>query len=313
MTIGDGADDFISMARLPLFLRLYCALFRIFKLNSGLTPTSFNALVNRAFQSLKTNVEVEVGRFPIIANPNDYHGRVLVVHGTNDRKVSRVAAALARNGGIFLDIGANYSSVGFAVLDSVGPQGAVHLFEPQPGIATILRRAIDRAATDNVILHSVALFDRDGEMRMRIPVRHSGMATLMDQSDDWLGGDYVEYAVPTRDTFSYLDPILGNRNFGIKIDVEGAEPTILAGLFKFKSMNYVVFEGCSNEEWLFTNFRANGFVVFGLEKTIFATRLRQIERFEEWKDFHDFVAVRKPAGQLPKRTTPQQLAQLTKR
>ena len=313
MESGEEVQDSIPMTRLPLFLRIYCSLFRIIKLNSGLTQTSFNPVVNRLFQSLKSCVEVKIGPFSILVDPNDYHGRVLVIHGTNDRKVSRVAVALSNTGDIFLDIGANYSSIGFAVAGRVGSTGAVHLFEPQPRIAHTIRRALDDAATDNVRLHSVALFDRDGEMKMRTPVGHSGMATLMDQAEDWVGGHYVESTVPTRDTFSYVSPIVSDKCFGVKIDVEGAEPTILKELFKFNALQFILFEGCNNEEWLFTHFRENDFVVYGLSKTIFMTRLEQIERFEDRPKFHDFVGVRKPAVELPKRLTPDELTRCMKR
>src|ERR1700730_844735 len=105
----------------PLLMRLYSQVARRTPILSGLTPLAFNRLTNSCFGSKNylvyarthagLNVEVDV---------NDYHGRILYLSGTNDPKVQTLASELLAPGDTFLDIGANYSSIGLYASRKVG-------------------------------------------------------------------------------------------------------------------------------------------------------------------------------------------------
>jgi FkbM family methyltransferase len=291
------------------FLSLYSAFFHAVKLNSGLTATSFNKLVDTSFDSVDPELEARVdGGFRIRVDTREYHGRVLWVHGTNDRKVSRVVNALLRPGDILLDIGANYASIGLAAAARVGPLGHVHLFEPQPAIAQAVDDAIRQSGVGNVTLHRIALFTADGQLQLRVPTHHSGLGTLLPADDR--PGDWHSLTVQTRQTRRYVAPLVGERPFGVKIDIEGAEPAVLEELLPFERMRFVVFEGCSNERWLFDRFHGAGFAIFGLKRSPLRCRVERVDDFALWHRYHDFVAVRTTPAALPRRLHPQRLAAL---
>jgi FkbM family methyltransferase len=290
-------------------LELYSAFFRAVKLNSGLTATSFNKLVDTWFDAVEPERDARVdGGFRIRVDTREYHGRVLWVHGTNDRKVSRVVNALLREGDVLLDIGANYASIGLAATRRVGRHGHVHLFEPQPVIAQAVTDAIRQRGADNVTLHSLALFKADGQLQLRVPTHHSGLGTLLPPDDR--PGDWHSLTVETRQTRRYVLPLVGARPFGVKIDIEGAEPDVIEELLPFENLRFVVFEGCSNERWLFDRFDGAGFAIFGLKRSPLRCRVERVDDFALWHRYHDFVAVHAPQRALPRRLHPQRLATL---
>jgi FkbM family methyltransferase len=295
------------MQAVPRFLNLYSAFFHVVKINSGLTATSFNKLVDTSFDSIDPKLEARVdGGFRVQVDTREYHGRVLWVHGTNDRKVSRVVNALLRPGDILLDIGANYASIGLAAAAHVGPLGHVHLFEPQPAIAHAVDAAIRQSGVRNVSLHELALFKADDELRLRVPTHHSGLGTLLP--DDGREGDWHSIPVQTRETRRFVARLVGERPFGVKIDIEGAEPDVLEDLLMFPRMRFVVFEGCSNQRWLFDHFGDAGFAIFGLKRSPLRCRVERVDDFADWDRYHDFVAVRRPRCVCPRNMHPRRLA-----
>lgn len=295
------------MQAVPRLLGLYAAFFHAVKINSGLTATSFNRLVDSAFDSIDPELEARVeGGFRVKVDTREYHGRVLWVHGTNDRKVSRVVNALLRPGDILLDIGANYASIGLAAAARVGALGHVHLFEPQPAIARAVDAAIRQSGVGNVSLHALALFKADAELPLRVPTHHSGLGTLLP--DDGRDGNWHTLTVPTRQTRRFVAQLVAERPFGVKIDIEGAEPDVLEDLLPFQNLRFVVFEGCSNQRWLFEHFGDAGFALFGLQRSPLRCRVERIDDFGQWQRYHDFVAVRPPQGALPRRLHPRRLA-----
>src|SRR5688572_523919 len=221
----------------PRFLSLYSAFFHAVKINSGLAATSFNRLVDSSFDSIDPELEARVdGGFRVRVNTRDYHGRVLWVHGSNDRMVSRVVNALLRSGDILLDIGASYASIGLAAAERVGPLGHIHLFEPQPSIAQAVDAAIRQADVANVSLHELALFS-DGHPP----------------------------APKARSAGEFVAQLVGARPFGVKIDVEEVEPDVLSELLPFPQLRFVVCEGGGHERWLFERLVDAGFALFGLK------------------------------------------------
>ena len=167
-------------------------------------------------------------------NRNDYHGRIFWLFGNNDWKVTHAACALSRPGDVFLDIGANHGTVGFAVGRIVGPEGHIHMFELQAYLARRLRGVVEQNALGNVTVHEAALLDRDGETTMSMPRCYSSMASIMAemQSDS----RFTErVTVRTADTRPYVESLTADRPFGIKIDIEGTEPLVLERLIDHRA------------------------------------------------------------------------------
>ncbi|MEM7694283.1 MAG: FkbM family methyltransferase [Pseudomonadota bacterium] len=273
---------------------------RAIKPNAGLTALSMNPLVAALVAGTSGPVVAKMADgTPIAVDLDDYHGRILWLTGSNDYKVSRTVNALLSPGDVFLDIGANHGTVGFAARHAVGPAGAVHLFEPQPYLCNRVADALAASGARNVTLHRAALFDADGAMILRVPSEHSGRATLLpeliEETDGW-----ATVRVATRAAGATVAPLVAGRPFGLKIDVEGAEPPILSALLPFPNLKFAAFEGDRNEEWLFDAFSGHGFAIFGMVRSLLRPQVARVRSLSEWGAFHDFVAVRETAN-LPAR------------
>ncbi len=121
---------------------------------------------------------------------------------------------------IALDVGANYGVYSY-FLSRLVP--AVHAFEPNPGLADYLERAVPA----NVTVHRFGLSDHEGVARMRIPViggrEIHGFGTVEPHALPAQDARTLEVALRRLD-----DQKLDGIGF-VKIDVEGHEGAVLAG------------------------------------------------------------------------------------
>lgn len=128
---------------------------------------------------------------------------------------------LCRPDGIAVDIGAH---VGHYTHHMIRHSRQVYAFEPIPRYARFL------AATfrDRVIVEAVALSDRDGARRLRIPTANLALATIEPANTLAMAprsGTIAEIDVRCRHLDSYgLDDVAF-----VKIDVEGHELAVLKG------------------------------------------------------------------------------------
>lgn len=295
----------------PATLQLYSRFLHWLPVSSGLTPLSFNRLIDPLFSHCpKTVVAQMLNGILMDVDPLDYHGRILYLFGTNDPKVQAVTQGLLAPGDRFLDIGANYASIGLLAADSVGPNGQVHLFEPQPHLCEAVSNAIQRAHLTNVRLHPIGLFDRDDTLTLMRPQHHSGMATLVERED--VDPDTWETVkVPVKEISAYVKPLIGDVPFGVKIDVEGAEPILIPWLLQQPNLKFLVFEAAHHQATLWKLIQGSGLRLYGLRRLVFGKRLRAVTSFAEMAQYHDLVAIRNPEP-LPPDVSVWQLAQRLK-
>ncbi|MGB2985222.1 MAG: FkbM family methyltransferase [Phycisphaerae bacterium] len=233
---------------------------------------------------------------------------MLYLFGTTDPKVVDTCRVLLRPGDCFLDIGANYGAVGLLCSKAVGNDGVVHLFEPQPELCERVRTAIAEHGLDHVRLHEVGLMDRDDVIDMVRPRAHWGSASFVLNRTCHRSVETLRLRV--KNIATYLPPLIGDRSFSAKIDVEGAERHLLPWLFQQTRLRFVVFESVHLEEvdLLFDAIAEAGFVLFGLRKTLLRTRLQRITAPQHARHYHDLAAVRiDPAVALPDWVSPGQL------
>ncbi len=280
-----------------LSTRAYSRLLRLLPLAGGLTRLSFNPIANRMFVGMPDQAYTRMlNGLRILVDINDYDGRALFLFGTNDPKVHHVVQALLRKNDVFLDIGANYSSIGLLAEGRVGPLGHVHLFEPQPHLCEVVKAAIGEGKLSNVTLHELGLMDCDGEMQLARPAFHSGKATLV--KNRYQHASWDNFPVQVKNIATYLPPLIGQKSFGAKIDVEGAEHILMPWLLKQPMLKFIVFEANQNQRTLYDMVRESNFILYGLERTVFIKRVKRVDSFEQMLMYHDLVAVRLPSKDM---------------
>jgi FkbM family methyltransferase len=142
-----------------------------------------------------------------------------------------------RDGDVFVDIGAN--SGYFTVLAAlrVGARGRVFAFEPNPAVRRQLERHVElNQIADRVAVSSLALGgDNEDEVRLFVSCwpENDGIASLTPAAETVArGGLRADVSIPVRvRTFdTWAQSARPARIDLMKIDVEGAEAQVLAGM-----------------------------------------------------------------------------------
>jgi FkbM family methyltransferase len=153
---------------------------------------------------------------------NAIHRQIFM--GTFARDMTRWARTLLPAGGTFLDVGAHAGYFSLLAADRVGPHDHVHAVEPNPRTFDTLRRHLDRNAVSQVRAHHCGLADRAGTLRLHAPAgTHDYNATMLPRAD------WAMVEVPARRLDDCLTEWGVDRIDLMKMDVEGAEPLVVAG------------------------------------------------------------------------------------
>jgi FkbM family methyltransferase len=143
----------------------------------------------------------------------------------------RVLQALIRPGDHVIDVGANVGILTLAMARAIGAEGEVLAVEPSPGLCEALRQTvIANGLASKVSIEAVAAADREGSAELFIGGT-SGWSSLTPL--EGISGGAVE--VPLRTLDSLVEP--GSTITVAKIDVEGSELLVLAGMTRIMSEN----------------------------------------------------------------------------
>jgi FkbM family methyltransferase len=149
-------------------------------------------------------------------------------------------------GDTVVDVGANHGYYSLLMAEAVGPGGAVIALEPQQKLFALLRRTVLANGLHGVIeALQVAASDTEGEGRMSIPFDFSGNGSLRKSYE------FLEERVRLEDVrCAPIDSIVGDRPVHfIKIDVEGAEADVIAGMQATLRNNPLLQIGIELEAW----------------------------------------------------------------
>jgi FkbM family methyltransferase len=153
-------------------------------------------------------------------------------------------------GDVFIDVGASFGYYTTLAVDLVGPSGTVFAFEPSPVANNILEEAIASSNLKNVLLTKAAVGKEDGEASIFLPTTRHLHSPSMLKSDP----GFVPVKVPliALDNFAPLMNI--SRVKLVKMDVEGYEPDVLAGMYHLISEGRIDNIICEfNSGWLKRN------------------------------------------------------------
>jgi FkbM family methyltransferase len=165
--------------------------------------------------------------FAMTCRLTDMIGSYIWLFGEWEPDLSRFIASRLHNGDVFVDVGANIGYYSLLAARSVGDGGSVVAIEASPAIFDDLRAntACD-ASCERIRLVNKAAAEESGTVTVFAGPRHNtGMATTLAAR-----GLHVESTVEAMP----LDQILTAEEITsariIKIDVEGGEPGVLAGM-----------------------------------------------------------------------------------
>jgi len=149
-------------------------------------------------------------------------GRSVYFTGIWEPEMTAMAQEKIRPDWHILDVGADIGYYSMLFRSKCGPQGAVAAFEPDPEAIPFLERNIALNGFENVRVFRQALSDHRGQGMMKPAGRGQLYPDRVGE-----GADATVEMVP----FDELWPALGwNRLDLVKIDVEGAELSVLGGM-----------------------------------------------------------------------------------
>jgi FkbM family methyltransferase len=149
--------------------------------------------------------------------------------GRYEPQETQLLRALLRAGDVFVDVGANWGYYTLAAAHLVGPQGRVVAFEPEPRLFALLAANVHVNQLHHVLLQPIAA----GSRHERVPFTafrsgegNWGLSRAIDHHRA-AAADFESDSVPLDDA---LDAVSIGSVQLVKIDVEGSEAGVLAGM-----------------------------------------------------------------------------------
>ena len=169
--------------------------------------------------------ELRFGETTVVLNPHDPVVSGALRFGVYEKAETRFFETACRDGMTFLDVGANLGYYTALAARAVGPNGRVLAVEPDPDSFGYLEQTIAANAVGNVQAFPVAASDSPATLPLYISTDNRGDNRLYASGED---RPQVEVAARP------LDALLRENKIDtvdlIKIDVQGYEPKVIAGL-----------------------------------------------------------------------------------
>lgn len=156
--------------------------------------------------------------------------REILARGAYDRPLHAALERLITPGMTCLDVGANIGDATLHMARLVGPAGRVHAFEPAPSASARLQEhVVANRFEDRVVLHQVALSDREGTATFSFApqaIENQGMGSLVSDGEEVL-------SLRTDVVLQTLDAFVGQHGIEaiglVKIDIQGGETMFFKG------------------------------------------------------------------------------------
>jgi FkbM family methyltransferase len=158
-------------------------------------------------------------------DPVSVFGLHLLNEGVHEVILTQIVESILRSTDTFVDVGANEGYFSILAAQLVR-EGKVISIEPQTRLQAILNENIRLNAVGHVVVHKVAVSDKEGETDLYLrPSTNTGASSLFRH---WKVG-----AAKERIRTTTLDVLLGEGNLSrvrmLKVDCEGSEALVIAG------------------------------------------------------------------------------------
>jgi FkbM family methyltransferase len=184
----------------------------------------------RRLRTAQTGLEcVELPGFCIYVERDDFEvGKHIASAKCWEPHVTSRLRRLLRPGYVFIDVGANVGYFTLLAASLVGAQGKVIAFEPNPANCDLLNLSIEENGFDNVRLYPHAVADREQTVHVYSSPSHSLSIVMGEHSSHDAPQGYIYHSVRAVQLDSFLIDI--DRIDVVKIDTDGNEPQVLAGM-----------------------------------------------------------------------------------
>jgi FkbM family methyltransferase len=220
----------------PWFVRTGRSLARRSRSGGALYWVAQEALIKRLRRSGHRYRQVTIRNLTVYVDVTDPTGRFSFFYATPYEKavVDAVITAL-KPGDVFLDVGAHlgyFSAVGARL---VGPSGRVIAFEPHEGSREELRAMAARNEVERIIeIVPLAVAEREADFTLYTSQTSAAYSTLDPERSPMRTLTTLRPATVVRatslDAWLSSRPELASRVRCIKIDVQGTESRVLAGM-----------------------------------------------------------------------------------
>jgi len=178
--------------------------------------------------------------YRIRVSPVDHLGYLL---GASEPHLQRIIRQYVAAGDTVYDIGAYIGYVSLSLAKSVGPSGQVIAFEPIPRNAQDFRESIEINRLTNVQLLEFAAADQSGEAVIRIAENLSTPSLVWHRDNP----SAIQLTIRT----VQIDQLVDSGSIAyprfVKIDVEGAEGSVLKGMHRtVAAAKPILFIECSD-------------------------------------------------------------------
>ena len=174
---------------------------------------------------MKTLTKTKVNGFVRMLDMGEAIQRSMAKGKYEPEQTAWVKKTLGR-GGRFVDIGANFGYYTSLASSIVGPTGRVFAFEPSPVAQESLREMVELNRITNIELIHAAVGDRAGSIELLLPLDGPVHSPSIFASE----GNFTAFTVPMIALDDYAPLNDGVAIDLMKIDVEGFEPNVIAGL-----------------------------------------------------------------------------------
>lgn len=176
---------------------------------------------------LRNEAMVQIGEVKAWVDLSD--PRVFLVFGElagNDSE-SEIMRRLLSPGDTFIDAGANHGSYSLKAARLVGEKGKVLALEPQPRLASLIRKSFAANGCSNAEVYEVACSNHSGVTEFYLPERGSGTAGIYKAFSASAAHRKIQVKMARFDELIEW-PDLPGQVF-VKLDVEGSELAFLRG------------------------------------------------------------------------------------
>lgn len=182
------------------------------------------------------NMLLELDGLKLVARPIDGNGRLISYFGTEFDSIFKFLKMTLGPGMVFVDVGANIGSHVINAARLVGDKGRVFAFEADPETYAVLVSNIELNRLGNVTVRQTCVADELGFLTF-YKHKDSAKSSIVDRGEKisiTLPADLLDNLIPANTKIDIL-----------KVDVEGAELSVLAGgrkLFAERPPSIVIIE-----------------------------------------------------------------------